>query len=146
MTKFLFIFCLTAFSFCGFANGSVLAAVDSSSSEAPLDEDEMQKTMLDKTKTALFSYEIVEERADYVLDQLKNSAFGDYAKNMAVVVPIVTGKINFQYKKLEFSYSHFAEKAKLDYELTEKVKLYIDHKKGDSGTEGKSGVLYSVKF
>lgn len=95
------------------------------------------------------SYEIVEQRANYVAKKLERSVMnelGEYAGPIGAMLPIVTGKLDFTYKKFKLSYNHFSEKAQVDFKLSEDWKLYFDHKERKEGPEDKSGVQYSFKF
>jgi len=104
------------------------------------------RDMMDKTKKAFMSYEIVEDRTEELLDKIQNSAFGKYAEKAAAVIPFVTGKLEFRWKQLDISYSHFSEKAKVDYSLDKRWKLFYNHKENSDGPDDRSGLRYSRRF
>lgn len=110
------------------------------------EEEEIEEQMLDRTKEALMSYEVVEERTEAILNEIRHSAFGEYAEKMAVLMPFVTGKIEFKVDELAFSYNHFSEKANLDYALDKNWKLFLKRKQDSEGVDESSGVKYSYRF
>ena len=115
--------------------------------ERPDDDDEdMRKRMMDQTKKAILSYDVVEERASEIIYQIEKSTFGDYAKNVAAIIPFVTGKIEFHIQNLDFSYSHFSEKANIDYRLTNRWKVFIKREHKGDDIDERSGVKYSFRF
>ncbi len=107
---------------------------------------ERERDMVDKTKKAIMSYEIVEERTDELLTRIQNSAFGKYAEKVAAVIPLVTGKLEFRWKQFDISYSHFSDKAKVDYNLDKRWKLFYNHNKNTDGADDRSGLQYSRRF
>ncbi len=109
--------------------------------------EQIQDSMLDRTKDALMSYEIVEEKSKEVMSQIKakveNSAIGKYKTTIAAAVPIVTGKVAFSYGDLRVSYSAQSARTKLDYRLGERWKVFHRSEKDDGE---RTGVDYSVRF
>ena len=115
-----------------------------------VDQEEIEKSMFDRTKKALMSYEIVEEKTKEVFNKVKtkveNSAIGNYKTTIAAALPFATGKIDFKFKKLHVSYNHFSDKTKLDYALNDRWEVFFKRKKKDGDMEESSGVGYSLKF
>lgn len=108
--------------------------------------DNLQNDMMARTQKAFMSYEIVEQRTDELLTKIQNSAFGKYAEKVAAVIPLVTGKLEFKWKQLDVSYSHFSEKAKVDYHLDQRWKLFYNHKDNSDGPDDRSGLNYTRRF
>lgn len=109
-------------------------------------EEEIQASMVDRTKRALMSYEIVEERSEEIIQRIQKSTFGDYAEKVAVIIPFVTGKVQFKVKNLRLSYSHFSDKLNLGYDLAERWQLFMDKKQRRGEMDARSGVKYSFRF
>lgn len=92
------------------------------------------------------SYEIVERKSEEIIGSIERSAFGPYAEKIATLIPFATGKIQFRIKQLKVSYSHFSNKAKVDYRLSDRWKLFYNHKENDDQIDDRSGVNYSFRF
>ena len=109
--------------------------------------EEIQDSMFSRTKDALMSYEIVEEKSKEVMGQIKarveNSPLGKYKTTIAAAIPIATGKVAFKYGDLRVSYSAHSARTKLDYRLGERWKVFHRSER-DEGD--KTGVDYSVRF
>lgn len=128
------------------ARASVPPYTESEDGRSPAMDNRVQSKMLEKTRDALMSYEIVEERTEELLTRLQKSALGDYAEKAAFLVPVVTGKLQFRYERFDFSYSHSDARANLDYNLDERWKLFVKREREDGDAAESSGVRYSHRF
>jgi hypothetical protein len=70
-----------------------------------------------KTKDALLSYSVVEERADYFTFKLKNLTFGEYSDQILYVAPLITGRVEFSIHRVSFTYDFVENKTKIKYKI-----------------------------
>jgi hypothetical protein len=86
------------------------------------DLEEPQRTLgkgklVSKTKDALFSFDYIEDRADYLVFKFKNLTFGEYTDSLMYVAPLVTGNIEFSMYDINFYYDHFSSKSGVKYKI-----------------------------
>lgn len=76
-----------------------------------------QSKFLDKTRDALLSYDIVEERANYILHRVKNMTFGEYSDHVLYLAPIASGHVEMKVYDINVYYDHFAQKSGFKYKI-----------------------------
>ena len=62
--------------------------------------------MLLKTKDPLFSYGLVEERAEYFAFKIKQLTFGEYTEQVLFISPLITGNLEFHAMDMKFYYNY----------------------------------------
>lgn len=65
-----------------------------------------QRRMINKTTEALLSYDLVQERSQALVDEVKRKTLGDHAEKVLVLAPLVTGRFEFNAFDLNFYYDH----------------------------------------
>lgn len=65
-----------------------------------------QSRMVNKTREALLSYSIVQEKSDEVIEKVKRETLGDHAEKLLFIAPLVTGKFEVNAYKMNFYYDH----------------------------------------
>ena len=70
-----------------------------------------------KTKDAFFSYEQVEERADYFAFKLKNLTFGEYTEQVLYAAPLITGRVEFSIERINFYFDYNNQKSGVKYKI-----------------------------
>lgn len=71
--------------------------------------------LLSTSSKALFSYDIVQERADELVSAVKRKTLGKYSENVLMFLPLVTGEIEFKVSELNFYHRAFSEKTGVEY-------------------------------
>lgn len=59
-------------------------------------------TMLNQTRDAIFSYTFVKDRADILAKEWEWKIFGRYSKQVMLIAPFVTGRIEFNAMDMNF--------------------------------------------
>lgn len=79
---------------------------------------ENQSQFQNTTRDALFAMDGFQERANHLVLKLKNLTFGEYADEVMILAPFVTGDIEFQAMQLRFYYNHFDSEGGVRYQLS----------------------------
>ena len=116
--KYFISFILLIFSHWLFANTTYTFTLH----DEIIEKEEPQKSrgqgrMISKTRDALMSVDYIEQRTEYLMLRLKNSAFGEYAEKMMVITPFVTGNLEFNMSNVNFYYNHYQSKSGVEYSL-----------------------------
>lgn len=76
-----------------------------------------QNMFQSKTKDALLSYNLIEERANYFVFKFKTLTFGEYTDQLLYAAPLVTGKVEFSISRINFYYNHFSNETGIKYKM-----------------------------
>lgn len=88
-----------------------------------LEEEESQvgvsnARMMDQSREALMSYDFIVERSNYLIYKIKKLTFGEYADQLLILAPLVSGNIEFQaHRDLNVFYNHSAGRGGLRYSI-----------------------------
>tara|TARA_Y100000768_G_scaffold388784_1_gene387171 strand:+ start:13969 stop:14316 length:348 start_codon:yes stop_codon:yes gene_type:complete len=70
------------------------------------------------TRDALLSYDAVVERSDYLIYKFKQLTFGEYADQLMILAPLISGRVEFQaYKDVNFYYNSFSQSGGFRYSI-----------------------------
>lgn len=70
-----------------------------------------------KTRDALFSYEIVEQKANEFADKIRRFTFGEYADHILYAAPFLTGKVEFNVNDIRVYINANQSKTGFEYKL-----------------------------
>lgn len=71
-----------------------------------------------KTRDALLSYDLVEERANYFARKLRRMTFGEYADQVMIVAPFLTGQLEFNVSDIRVYINAHQSTSGLEYRLS----------------------------
>lgn len=70
---------------------------------------------IDRTRSALMRFDIVQKRAEYFTRKLKNMTFGEYTEDIMIIAPLLTGELEFNVNDINVFIDHNSERAGFRY-------------------------------
>ena len=71
--------------------------------------------MLSHSAKALLSYDAIKDRTDELVLKIKRKTFGEYSDEVLLLLPFVTGEVEFTISDLRFYHQHRKEKTGVKY-------------------------------